>query len=211
MGKRIAVAIAILLLGATVSQYGWAQAEPSPITAVIRLKARVSMESLAHQVQDPMSPHYQRFFTSSEIRVVAAPSDLEYRMDLERLRASGLEIVSESPTHLWVSVQATPQVFEKIFSISLKPLKHGQDRPPLQIHIPKPLEMVAGIAGLDDARKAVQVYAAEPPNPMLRRVKPFWESHRPELRAPMDLIPSIKPASPGAVRTLPLPPIIVFL
>lgn len=131
MGKRFGVAIIALVLSCAASSLSQAQTNPPTIKAVIRLKGQVPMDSLAREIQDPLSPRYQKFYTPAEIRAVAGPSDADYQAALAQLRASGLDILSESPTHLWVSVEGP--------ALALKNIQG---------------KMVAGVVGLDKSHVA---------------------------------------------------------
>ena len=73
---------------------------------VLRLNQRVSMEELAKSVTDPSSVRYRKFYTSDEIRDIAGPSDADYSRILSELKANGATIISESPTHLLITVRA---------------------------------------------------------------------------------------------------------
>ena len=81
---------------------------------VVRFKEKVSMESLARSVTDPASPRYQDFYSPEEIRALAAPSENEYNDVLTQFRAEGLEVVSESPSHLFVTVRGERATLEKM-------------------------------------------------------------------------------------------------
>ena len=100
----------------------------APITAMIKLKGKVTMEQLAQNVQDPKSDHFGRFYEPTEIRMLAAPSDAEYDDLVSGLKAEGLTVVSESPTHLWVSVRGEKAIFESLFNTQIEALRkwHAQ-------------------------------------------------------------------------------------
>lgn len=78
-------------------------------TAVLKLKPRVSMETLAQAVSDPASPRYHRFYTPAQIRRIAGPTKAEYASLKQELAAQGISIASESPTHLWLTVNGTTE------------------------------------------------------------------------------------------------------
>ena len=59
-----------------------------PMTAVVRLKNRVSMQMLAAQAQVS-----GRTYTPEEIRQLSGPSDVKYARTVARLRSEGLKIV----------------------------------------------------------------------------------------------------------------------
>jgi kumamolisin len=122
-----------------------------PVTAVLRLQARTTMEELARQVTDPNSPRYQKFFTPEEIREISAPSDIEYENQIQQLQSEGFRIVGESKTHLWVSVTADSSKFENIFLTRVRTLNNGRHQLISDIHIPSHWNLVEGITGIDSS------------------------------------------------------------
>jgi kumamolisin len=124
-----------------------------PVTAVIRLTENVSMAELARQVGDPQSSRFQKFFTPEEIRALSAPNDSQYALVLEQLRAEGLKITAESKTHLWVSVSAEKNVFEKTFVTQLRETKQGRFQLMSDPQVPAYLGLVAGVTGLDNSHQ----------------------------------------------------------
>ncbi|CAK9252010.1 unnamed protein product [Sphagnum jensenii] len=83
---------------------------------ILGLQRQVSMEDLAKSVSDPSSPRYRQFYTTDEIRKLAAPSDQDYADALAKLQNDGVEIVSESPSHLYVTVRGERSYFEDLNS-----------------------------------------------------------------------------------------------
>lgn len=86
----------------------------NPTEVVIRLKERVSMDELAKSVMDAHSPRYQQFYTPEEIRELAAPTEEEYLGIVNQLKQEGLELVSESPTRLFMTVRGERSILEKM-------------------------------------------------------------------------------------------------
>lgn len=136
-----------------------------PVTAVIHLTEAVPMSELARQVSDPSSPRYQKFFTPEEIREASAPSDSQYEMLLNQLRAEGLQITAESKTHLWVSVSADKTVFEKTFLAQLRETTEGRFKLTNVPQIPAYLGLVAGVTGLDSSHQRHPLYKIQDQNP----------------------------------------------
>jgi subtilase family serine protease len=124
------------------------------INAVMRLQGRVSMDSLAKSVVDPSSPRFGLFYTPEEIRDLAAPSPREYERTLIRLRQEGFQVTAESPTRLWVSVQADSKVFEQVFNTQIRLTAQGQRLGLAVTSNPSRLPGVAAVVGLDNSRKA---------------------------------------------------------
>ena len=129
-----------------------------PVTAVIHLTENVPMSELAKQVTDPSSPRYQKFFTPEEIREKSAPSDAQYEMLLDQLRAEGLQITAESKTHLWVSVSAEKNTFERTFLTQLNETTEGRFKVMSAPQIPAYLGLVAGVTGLDSSHQRHPLY-----------------------------------------------------
>lgn len=125
----------------------------TPITTTLRLQAKVSMEQLAHNVQDPQSEHFGRFYTPQEIRAVAGPSDAQYQAVIDSLKAQGLTVVSESPTHLWLTVRGEQAIYESLFSTQVKALTNGDHKQTTKVHVPFFLSQIQGVTGLDNTAK----------------------------------------------------------
>lgn len=139
-------------LGALAATIPMASAQT--ITAVVRLKERVSLETLAKNVQDPASPRYGVFYTPEEIRTLSAPTQSDYDATLTQLRKEGFVITGESASHLWVSVQADHKLFENVFSTQIKTLDRGLRQSLAVARAPQRLPLVASVVGLDNTRKS---------------------------------------------------------
>jgi kumamolisin len=124
------------------------------IELTFRLQERVPMEVLAQNVLDPASPRYRKYYTPDEIRQVAAPSDADYQALLSTLRGQGFSVVSESPSHLIVTVSASQALVEKQFATSFKFDKtSGRHSIAKPYQIPAALSLIASVSGLDTTRK----------------------------------------------------------
>ena len=141
-------ALVLLSLAAALPAWG------SPITAVLKLKEKVSMEQLAHNVQDPRSDHYQKFYEPAEIRALAAPSDQEYQELLQGLKEEGFTVVSESTTHLWVSVRAETKIFESVFATQIQSFGPKLHQRVAKVMVPYHLSLIESVGGLSNTRKA---------------------------------------------------------
>ncbi len=97
---------AALLVSAIPSFASSSNGSTGTAEVILRLNGKVSMQQLANSVSDPSSPRYREFYTNDEIRALAAPSDAEYKALITKLQNDGAVIVSESPTHLFVTVRA---------------------------------------------------------------------------------------------------------
>ena len=111
----------VLLLSAAIAAVA-APAYADSVEAVLGLNQRVSMEALAKSVADPSSVRYRQFYTSDEIRAIAGPSDAQYQLVLDELKANGATIVRESPTHLWVAVRAERSYLVRLQATLRSPL-----------------------------------------------------------------------------------------
>ena len=127
-----------------------------PVDAVLRLKSRVSMAELARSVTDPSSSRYGVFYTPSEIRKIAAPSNSEYSKAIADLKREGFQIVSESPTHLWVSVRADSSVMQSVFAAQFAESVSGASVLKLVSNpeVPEHLDLIESVNGLDTTRKS---------------------------------------------------------
>lgn len=125
-----------------------------PVTAVIKLKDRVSMASLADSVMNPASPRYQKFYSPEEIRQLSAPSDADYTQLLSQLKSQGFTVVSESPTHLWVVVKGDHTQFESTFATQLKFHPSGRHELLNTARIPSEMSLIESVNGLNSTRKA---------------------------------------------------------
>ena len=126
----------------------------SDIEAVLRLTERVPMEALAAAVTDPQSPRYGKFYSPEEIREVAGPSDADYTTFVENLQSQGFQVVSETKTHLFMTVKAPKEVFEvsfrtKIQFVNKKRTRHISKDP---ARVPESLNLIASVIGLDNTR-----------------------------------------------------------
>ncbi|MGZ3721841.1 MAG: S53 family peptidase [Bdellovibrionales bacterium] len=130
-----------------------AAAEAKGVRAILRLKERISMEQLAADVVNPVSPRYGQYYSSEEIRELAAPSEESYRRILSQLGEEGFKIVGESPTHLWVTVEAESALYEQTFATQLRP-QGARQALTLQALVPSRLEGVESVIGLDTTRKS---------------------------------------------------------
>lgn len=126
-----------------------------PVTAVLKLKERVSMETLAANVQNPSSSRYQKFYTPEEIRNLSAPTQAQYEALLSSLQAQGLTITSESPTHLWISVKGDSTLFETMFATKIQMNKPGVHQQMMAATVPTSLSLIDTVTGLDNTRKSV--------------------------------------------------------
>jgi len=144
--RRLAAATFILVM--SVNSYS------RPITAVLRLKEKVRIEDLAANVLSPVSLHYQKPFSPEELKRISAPSEKDYQNLISNLKSNGFKIMSESKTHLWISVRADQSLFENVFSTRIQKLSKNKYRNLLDVKIPNDLSQVANVSGLDNTRKA---------------------------------------------------------
>ena len=140
------------------------QAAASPITTTLRIKERVSMQQLAENVKNPASDHFGRFYTPEEIREVSAPSNENYQGVIDSLKAQGLTIVSESTTHLWITVRGEQSIYENLFATKVETLSNGSRKQLSAVRIPFYLSMIQGVTGLDNTRKAHPHYIKQASN-----------------------------------------------
>ncbi len=125
-----------------------------PITAVVRLKEKMSIENLAYNVQNPGSERFGKAYTPDEIRSLAGPSDVDYQQTLSALKAEGFTILAESPTHLWISVKGDSSLFESTFSTQIANTSKGTRFALSEAAVPTRLGTIAAVHGLDNRRHA---------------------------------------------------------
>jgi kumamolisin len=147
---RIGIQLVIAAVTLSVSAYSFGR----PITTVLRLKEKVQMQDLAAMVRSPVSLRYQVFFSPQEIKALSAPSELEYQDLIQNLETSGFQILSESPTHLYVSVRADESLYEKVFAIQILNLKTGHHRSLMAPKFSNEFSLIEAVTGLDNTRKA---------------------------------------------------------
>ena len=125
--------------------------QAAPVTAVLRLQEKVAIESLAAAAQNsPMT----RGYTADEIRQIAGPDQADYQNLLQQLQDDGFAIVSESPTHLWVSVTADSSLFEKTFGTTFSHNANNERHALVEPQVPNHLGLIAGVGGLNSDRHA---------------------------------------------------------
>jgi len=150
------VKIGTVLCSALAMSTAAGSANAKPVDLVLRLKERVSIETLVKNVTNPTSPRFRKYYTPEEIRSIAAPTDDSYQAMLNQLKAQGFTVVGESKTHLFVTVRADHSLFEKTFKTKMRFSRTALNSA-TPLSIPKPtvpagLDLVAGISGLDQAR-----------------------------------------------------------
>lgn len=144
----------LLTAFAVVSTLG-SSAYAQPVNVTLRLSERLPVAELAANVNDPTSPRYGKFYTPEEIRAISGPTDAQYNQLLTQLRADGFTVVSETKTHLFVTVKADHQQLEKLFKVSIKfgganLATRTVDATPT---IPAKYSLVESVVGLDNSHK----------------------------------------------------------
>jgi subtilase family serine protease len=134
------------------------KANASTVTAVLRLRERITMEELAERVQDPSSPRYQKFYSPKEIRELAGPTVSEYRDSVAQLKSEGFRVTGLSKTLLWVSVEADSTLFENVFAARLEEATAGIHRLSTLAVVPSRLAFVDSVIGLDNTIQARPKY-----------------------------------------------------
>lgn len=132
-----------------------------PMTAVLRLNEKVPLENLAYYAKTQSTP-LTRYYTAADIRKISAPADSAYQGLLVALHNKGLKVVSESPTHLWVSVSADSTVFENVFNTRITVREDGRRQNDGHVTIPQDLSLVASVTGLDSTRQSRPHYHRVP-------------------------------------------------
>jgi kumamolisin len=139
--------LSLLLIAVTSS------AHAKPVDLVLRLKERVSMEQLAHNVMDPTSPRYNQFYTPAEIRALVAPTDRDYASLVASLEAKGMHVIRESNSHLIVTVRTDSAQVESTFATKLAVSGDQFAGTTSKVSVPNELSLVESVTGLDQTRK----------------------------------------------------------
>jgi kumamolisin len=128
------------------------------INLALNLTPKISMETLAKNVGDVQSPHFQKYYTPQEIRDLTAPDESAYLDLLTNLKNEGLIIKSSSKTHLLIKVSGEQALIENLFSTQLRvtPVKGllrvrqvGQNAV-----IPLRFNLIKSVSGLDNTEKS---------------------------------------------------------
>jgi kumamolisin len=130
----------------------------APITATVKLKGTMTMEQLAQNVQNPKSDHFHRFYEPAEIRKLAGPSDAQYNDLLAGLKAEGMTVIKESPTHMWVTLRGEKAIFESLFSTQIQIFSNNTHKHVSALSIPYHLSLIESVSGLDSTRRSYPHY-----------------------------------------------------
>jgi kumamolisin len=137
-----------------------------PLQAVLRLKERVPVERLANEVRDSSSARYRAYYTPEEIRDLSAPAVEDYSALLSQLSSDGFTVVAESPTHLWLTVEAEASTFESVFGARVLQLGEKLRRVDGELRIPGRYLLVESVSGLDNTRRAHPQYQIHSGGPL---------------------------------------------
>ena len=138
---------------------GTSAAVPKKIELVLMLRERVPVEALAKNVLDPNSIRYEEFYTPAELREISAPSDADYNALIAQLKSKGIEIISESPSHLVLTVRGATPIIENLFGTRIVDAGGGRIKPRNEPQVPRSLSLIASVSGLDTTRKSHPMFA----------------------------------------------------
>ncbi|MDR3607140.1 MAG: S53 family peptidase [Oligoflexia bacterium] len=128
------------------------------MAAVLRLQEKVPVETLAQNVRNARAMGISTHYEPEEIKKISGPSQSDYDALIAKLKGEGFKVTQESPTHLWLSVQADSSNFERVFStriVSPRPgIHHNLD----VASVPSHLSLVASVIGLDNTHKRHPLY-----------------------------------------------------
>ena len=133
-----------------------------PLQLVLRLQERVSMSTLARNVQDPASSRFRKFYTPEEIRSIAAPTDTDYATLLNNLKSQHVTVVHESPSHLFITVQAETSVIENLLRVKLVPIDSKTHTFKGSVRMTHGLGAIASVSGLDNQRHVHPMFRRTP-------------------------------------------------
>lgn len=124
-----------------------------PLSAELRLQERVSMESLANQLNQALQHGISLQYQPGDIRRLAGPDERDYQRLLASLRSRGFEITEESPTRLWLEISADSAIYERTFDVSIEDLGDGRHRSSGQPRLSGELSLIRSITGLDNTHR----------------------------------------------------------
>ena len=159
------ILVTVIALGMASSAYA------KPIELILRLKERVNMEDLAKSVSTPSSPRFRKYYSPEEINALSAPSTQDYAALLAQLSSKGFKVVSESKSHLFVTVRADHAQVEKTFSTSFRTSNANAKFVGFakQASIPSGLDLVASVSGMDQTSRMRPHFKV--PNAAVSKVK----------------------------------------
>lgn len=172
----------------------------NPIDLVVKLKERVSMQTLAKNAVE-----LGIVYTPEQIRELAAPSNADYAKLLAQLKARGFTVIRESKTHLFVTVRAEKPTIENAFATKLDE-RLGTRRPLAPAIVPAELELVDSVVGLSNERKLKPRYRILAEQPRSGGTDQPGESCRRTSRPLTASTRSTRPGSPekGSTSRSPL-------
>lgn len=138
---------------------GTSAAVPKKIELVLMLRERVPVEALAKNVLDPNSIRYEEFYTPAEIREISAPTDADYNALITHLKSRGIEIISESPSHLVLTVLGATPIVENVFNTKIVDAGGGRIKPRNSTTVPQSLSLIASVSGFDTTRRSHPKFA----------------------------------------------------
>jgi kumamolisin len=143
----------------------------TPVDLVLRLKETTPIEQLANSVTDPSSPRFQQYYSAAEIRSLVAPSDATYDALVSNLKSRGFEVVSESDSHLLITVRGEQSQVESLLNTKFNAYSAQYPGVSAEIHLagvskpavlPEDLaSVVDSVTGLDQTRKSRPRYHLE--------------------------------------------------
>jgi kumamolisin len=128
-------------------------AKPKTVELVLMLQERTPVATLAQNVLNPSSIHYEEAYSLNELREICAPLDADYNALLTQLKSKGMAILRESPTHLYLVVKGPTSIVENLFSTTISDAGNGRHRSEREGKIPQSMKVIASVSGLDTTRK----------------------------------------------------------
>lgn len=133
------------------------ESRPLHVSVSLKLRHTQELETLLKAINDPQSPHYQKFLTPTEFKARFAPTDEQVRAVVAHLSAYGFHHVDIAPNNLLVSAQGNALAANGAFHAQMKTFTvkneqhyaNGGD-----VIVPAALgDIVDGVVGLQDYAK----------------------------------------------------------
>ena len=149
-------------LGAVLLSFGVSlSGRAVPMTAILQIQEKVTMEALANVVMNSNSP-LTRAYNVDEIRQIAGPNEVEYQETLRQIQNEGFDIVQESATRLSIVVSADSRLFEKVFSTQFSESDTGERWALKSPKIPSHLRLIKKLSGFGEVKR--RHHAVSPAN-----------------------------------------------
>jgi hypothetical protein len=118
------------------------------------LRSPTELDTLLLQLYDPTSPNYHRYLAPEEFTARFGPTEADYQLVTEFMKANGLSVTVTHPNRMVLDVVGSAADIERTFHINLRVYRHPSEvrtffapdvEPSLNMAVP-----ILHISGLDD-------------------------------------------------------------